>query len=78
MFVITKSDTINSHLLENLIKAALRDCLKVESPIYFISSVNKSGFSKLIEAEFKLKDKNKSYYVVGYPNTGKSSFINTL
>ena len=71
---ITKCDLVSKEYLDAKVK-------ELPNAVY-VSSKKRFGFKKLRELIYKVAAKNKSKQikvgVVGYPNTGKSSLINTL
>ncbi len=70
IYILNKSD---------LIKERFSDIKLNFSPVIFISAKKNLGTTKIRKALKKLvKNKSLIVGVVGYPNTGKSSLINTL
>ncbi len=73
LIVLNKSDLVS----KNTSKKVKKEIVK-EFSCVFVSSAQKTGFSKLREMiAIKLKQGN-IVGVIGYPNTGKSSVINIL
>ncbi len=74
VFILNKSDLINANTLRKIFNK-----LKKESNVFSISTKEKLGTRRLRDYLTKeSKNQNIKIGVLGYPNTGKSSIINSL
>ena len=75
ILILNKSDLVNKKITNKE-----KNLLKKEFPCYVISSKRKETLKKLREFIFMQARENEflKIGVVGYPNTGKSSLINSL
>jgi ribosome biogenesis GTPase A len=75
VFILNKSDLVSEKLLKKR-----EETLKNRASTYVVSSKNKDSLKKLREFIFA-QAKDSDFFkvgIVGYPNTGKSSIINSL
>ncbi|MEM3113103.1 MAG: GTPase [Candidatus Pacearchaeota archaeon] len=72
IFAVNKSDLIPEHYLKKR--------KKFSGKVFYISAKNRNGIEKIRNHIFSLSKKHESIKigVLGYPNTGKSSLINSL
>ena len=76
ILIISKKDIIPNSIKEDTISTFIKKIYQIEEDIYFLSSLKKYNLEKIIN---KIADTNeKKAYIVGYTNSGKSTFINTI
>ena len=76
ILIISKKDIIPNSIKEDNITAFLRDNYNIEEDIFYLSSRKKYNIKKIVELISNTKD--KTAYIVGYTNSGKSTFINSI
>lgn len=76
ILIISKKDIIPNSIKEEHITSFISKTYKVENDIYYLSSRKKYNIERIVNI---IKEtKNKKAYIVGYTNSGKSTFINAI
>ena len=76
ILVISKKDIIPSSIKEEAITAFLKRVYNITEDIYYLSSRKKYNINKIVDL---IKNSNsQKAYIVGYTNSGKSTFINSI
>ena len=76
ILIISKKDIIPNSIKEETITKFIKDNYGIKEDIYYLSSLRKYNINKIVELISSTKEKKA--YIVGYTNSGKSTFINTL
>jgi ribosome biogenesis GTPase A len=71
LYVINKSDLVDKHIVEN-IKEEFVDCVFMSAKMHQGTNILRSKIMQMMDGE------NVKVGVLGYPNVGKSSVINSL
>lgn len=76
ILIISKKDIIPNSIKEETITKFIKDNYGIKEDIYYLSSHRKYNINKIVELISSTKEKKA--YIIGYTNSGKSTFINTL
>ncbi len=74
--VISKSDLLPKSIKKNRVADWIKSIYKIEEDIIFCSALKKYNIQKIID--YLTINEYKATYVLGYTNSGKSTFINEI